>query len=32
VCWSSKMGLGRLTNNSIIYMDLHKSNNKLVSA
>jgi len=26
------MGLGRLTNNSIIHMDLHKPNNKLVSA
>jgi hypothetical protein len=25
-------GLGRLTNNSIIHMDLHKPNNKLVNA
>jgi len=25
-------GLKRLTNNSIIHMDLHKPNNKLVSA
>jgi len=25
-------GLGRLTNNSIIYTDLYKSNHKLVSA
>jgi hypothetical protein len=30
-CWSFKMGLGRLTSNSIIHMDLHKPN-KLVSA
>ncbi len=27
-----KWGLGRLTSNSITHMDLHKSNNKLVSA
>ncbi len=27
-----KCGLGILTSNSIIYMDLHKSNHKLVSA
>jgi len=26
------MGLGRLTSNSIIHIDLHKPNNKLVSA
>jgi hypothetical protein len=25
-------GLGRLTNNSITHMDLHKPNNKLVNA
>jgi len=27
-----RWGLGRLTNNSITHMDLHKPNNKLVSA
>jgi hypothetical protein len=32
VCWSSKMGLGRTTSDSIIHVDLHKLNNKLVSA
>jgi hypothetical protein len=31
VCQSSKMTLGRLKNNSITHMDLHKLNNKLVS-
>ncbi len=31
-CWSSEMGLGRLTSNSIIHTNLHKPNNKLVSA
>ncbi len=30
-CWSSKMGLGRLTRNSLIHMDLHKLN-KLINA
>jgi hypothetical protein len=30
-CWSSGMGLGRLTSNSITHMDLHKLNNKLIS-
>ncbi len=29
---ASKWGLGRLTSNSITQMDLHKPNNKLVSA
>jgi hypothetical protein len=32
VCWNSRMGLERLTSNSIIHMDLHNPNNKLVSA
>jgi hypothetical protein len=32
VCWSFGKGLGRATNGSIIHMDLHKPNNKLVSA
>ncbi len=27
-----RLGLGRLTNNLIIHMDLHKPNNKLVNA
>jgi len=31
VCWSSGMGLGKLTSTSITYIDLHKPN-KLVSA
>ncbi len=31
-CWSSGMGLGRMTSMSIIHMDLHNPNNKLVSA
>jgi hypothetical protein len=31
-CWSSGMGLGRLTSNSITHTDLHKPNNKLVNA
>ncbi len=31
-CWSFGMGLRRLTSNSITHMDLHKPNNKLVSA
>jgi hypothetical protein len=31
-CWSFRMGLGRLTSNSITHTDLHKPNNKLVSA
>ncbi len=31
VCWSSEMGLGKLTSNSLTHMDLHKPNNKLVS-
>jgi hypothetical protein len=31
-CWSFKMGLGRLTRNSIIHTNLHKPNNKLVNA
>jgi hypothetical protein len=31
-CSSSKMGLGRVTSSSIIHIDLHKPNNKLVSA
>jgi hypothetical protein len=30
-CWSSGMRLGRMTSRSIIHMDLHKPNNKLVS-
>jgi hypothetical protein len=30
--WSFEMGLGRLTSTSLIHMDLHKPNNKLVSA
>jgi len=32
VCWSFKMKLERLTRNSITHTDLHKLNNKLVSA
>ncbi len=32
VCWNSKMGLGQVTSGSIIHMDLHKTNNKLISA
>jgi hypothetical protein len=32
VCWSSMMGLGRLISNSLTHTDLHKPNNKLVSA
>jgi hypothetical protein len=32
VCWSFEMGLGRLISNSITHTDLHKPNNKLVSA
>ncbi len=31
-CWSFEMGLGRLVSNSLTHMDLHKPNNKLVSA
>ncbi len=31
-CQSSKMRLGRMTSGSIIHIDLHKPNNKLVSA
>jgi hypothetical protein len=31
-CWSFGMGLGWGTSGSIIHMDLHKPNNKLVSA
>jgi hypothetical protein len=31
-CWSSRMGLKRLTSNSITHTDLHKPNNKLVNA
>ncbi len=30
-CWNSRMGLGRLTSNSLTHMDLHKPNNKLIS-
>jgi hypothetical protein len=30
-CWSSGMGLGRATNDSIIHADLHNPNKKLVS-
>jgi hypothetical protein len=30
--WSSGMGLGRMISKSIIHMDLHKPNNKLVNA
>jgi hypothetical protein len=30
--WNSGMGLGRVTNNSIIHTDLHKPNNMLISA
>ncbi len=30
--WSSKMGLRRTTSSSIIHTDLHRPNNKLVSA
>ncbi len=32
VCWSSEMRLGQMTSGSIIHVDLHKANNKLVSA
>jgi hypothetical protein len=31
VCWNSGMRLGRAISGSIIHMDLHKPNNKLVS-
>jgi hypothetical protein len=31
-CWSSRMGLGRLTSNSITHTNLYKPNNKLDSA
>ncbi len=31
-CWSSEMGLRRLTNISITHANLHKPNNKLISA
>jgi hypothetical protein len=31
-CWSSGMGQGRVTSGSIIHTNLHKPNNKLVSA
>jgi hypothetical protein len=31
-CWSSEMGVGRLTSNLIIHTGIHKPNNKLVSA
>ncbi len=31
-CWSSEIGLGRVTSISIIHTDLHKLNKKLVSA
>jgi len=31
-CWSFEIGLGKLTSNSFTHMDLHKLNNKLVSA
>jgi hypothetical protein len=31
-CWSSRMGLGQVTSGSIIHTDVHKPNNKLVSA
>ncbi len=31
-CWSSKMGLGILTSDSITHTDLYKLINKLVSA
>jgi hypothetical protein len=30
-CWSSGMGLGRLTSKSLTHMDPHKPNNRLVS-
>ncbi len=30
-CWSSKMGLGKMTSKSIIHTNMHKPNNKLVS-
>jgi hypothetical protein len=32
VCWSFEMELGQMTNMSLIHMDLHKPNNKLVNA
>jgi hypothetical protein len=32
VCWNSEMGLRWVKSGSIIHTDLHKSNNKLVSA
>jgi hypothetical protein len=31
-CWSSGMGLRQTTSDSIIHLDLHKPNNKLISA
>jgi len=31
-CWSSRMGPGRLISKSLTHMNLHKPNNKLVSA
>ncbi len=31
-CWNFEMGLGQATSGSIIHVDLHKPNNKLVSA
>jgi hypothetical protein len=31
-CWSSGMGLGRLTSKSLTHTNLHKPNNKLVNA
>jgi hypothetical protein len=31
-CWSSGTGLGQMTSRSIIHMDLHKLNNKLINA
>jgi hypothetical protein len=31
-CWSFGMRLGRVTSKSIIHMDMHKLNNKLVTA
>jgi len=32
VCWSSEMGLRKLISNSLTHINLHKPNNKLVSA
>jgi len=32
VCWNSRMELGKMTSNSLIHINLHKINNKLVSA